>query len=159
MWRCSLTSAFSGSWRSPSPWIAENLSLHLLTAQEDAKLACGVRRTRCNTTHGCPLAEHLRGDPTAGPCQALCDLGLRETATLLWCYGGLAELDIIIGIDDCPERYSNNIFGLPVTTLDALDSQEKDRLDAVLLCLHPRYHARVVERGERHGLKALTVLT
>ena len=83
--------------------------------------------------------------------------GLSEIAGLLFCYGRLDRLNVVVGLDDFPDRHAANAFGVPVRRLEELTDAEIHAIDGVVLTLNPVYRHAVARRCADRGLTVVNL--
>lgn len=143
-----------------SPWYAPNISLHLLRNDPAAKPAIefvaphAIERTVKQWDAIFDRSRRL-AETSAGKRYAI--FGLNEVAGLMHCYGALDTMNIVVALDDFPERYAGNHFELPVRRLEELSADEKGAIDGVVLTLNAVYHDRVAERCRAQGLQVINL--
>jgi hypothetical protein len=81
--------------------------------------------------------------------------GMGEIATLLYCYGGLSNLRIVVGLDDLSERYKTNHLGIKVKKVEELTKEEKASIFSVILCMNPIYYDFVSRKCKQHDLEVI----
>ena len=141
---------------SKSPWFANDLSLHLLRLGEAdvgpvRSVPGSVKKTIEYWKKVFRRSIYLEKEAR------FAIYGLGEIATLLYCYGGLSALRIVVGLDDFPERYQSNHFCIPVKRLEDLTDAENATVDSAILCLNPKYHHFVAEKCKMHGLEVVSL--
>lgn len=140
-----------------SAWFAANASVHVFERGAADPPIANVRSRALDSA--IERWEKVFAACRALPAGRYALFGGSEFAGLLRCYGYLDRLDLVMVIDDVPERYAAGVFGLPVRALDAVPASDLASLDGVILALNPVYHALVTERCVERGIAVINPFT